>query len=769
MAKKSILDEMNERKEAFSEQDLDELSDDMEEEFDDSEGVSDEELEEDLEASDELSERKSEEEYDAADSKVDSGKNPGNENPLDDLSKDSGKINKKTQDNKKKKKEDLTLTMDRGRKIASVVVILAAIFLALVINSLYFSKNKMSELKTSNQKTVFQPVDMEYLQSFYSPSDNVTGFVLYFEETDGDKADDAGIAEALNEKPLHVWLDSDEFETIADWNITSSMLGKDGRVELPLNGVKMYVDSQYYFHSNCEEGCKIGIVAYRDAPNGYGSTMNDDYVWAYQIVYNPLSRDVIIIEVAFIISILVILLLHFANAKKTYMYYFAYLAISLMFLIYSPFGSADNEIGHIYRAYEISKGSNIAATDNAGKALTVVPGEISKGVNNVLSSVKKDGGYFVYQRQYDLMEHALSEDMTTITGNYESIYSPIMYIPQALGMFIGGHITKNVYLFLFIGRFLAYLVNVLLVIFAMKLLPDKRRLIMLVAGIPSVMCFTASYSMYGLTISLAIFFISYIMYVRNKGEINHKDNIIISLCVIFMALSSPVYLPFILIIFLMPDDIFDSNAKARVYKYGIVGCALVLMILWTATAVRFMADDQMNMFLPEAQGEYLLKHIYMLPIMIVKSFYKNATDITRTMFGGVTANGAVKLTGAIWLVYMIVVLLELLVRDRKNAAGDAEDSSVDGMDRAGRVIAIVIAVVSIIILSVGMYLLKTPYRSEMISGIKGYMLIPLIPVLDIAIDKKLISGVKYDRGVAELIVILILNMCTIINMYSIYV
>ena len=49
------------------------------------------------------------------------------------------------------------------------------------------------------------------------------------------------------------------------------------------------------------------------------------------------------------------------------------------------------------------------------------------------------------------------------------------------------------------------------------------------------------------------------------------------------------------------------------------------------------------------------------------------------------------------------------------------------------------------------------------------MLIPFIPVLDMVIDKKLESGVKYDRGVAQLIVILLLNMCTIVNMYSIYV
>lgn len=781
MSKKSILDEMNKRKDEISDQEYDERDDidnEIEDFEDESENIEDkiEESIDDIEDNNQL-EKESDDNEDIPDDEDDVEEIK--EDIEDNVKNDNKKKLTEKNTEEKKKKQDLTITLNKGRKIASLVIILASVFLALVLNSLYFSKTKISELKTSNQKTVFLPVDTEYLQSFYAPSDYVTGFVIYLENADGAKLDDTNAANALNEKPLNIRLDSDELETVAEWNVTSSMIGKDGRVELPLNGAKMNVDGQYYFHIKAEEGCNIGVVAYRDAPNGYGSTLNDDYVWAYQIVYSSLSRDVIIIEIAFIIAIIVILLLHFANAKKEYMYLFAYLTISLMFLIYSPFGSADEEIGHIYRTYEISKGTNISATDAAGNALTVVPNEISKGVNNVLSSVKKDGGYWVYQRQYDLMEHALSEDTTSITGNYESIYSPIMYLPQALGLFIAGHITNNVYLFLFIGRFFAYLVNVLLVILSMKILPDKRRLIMLVSAIPSVMCFTASYSMYGLLCSLSIFFISYVLYVRKKEEVTLKDKIVLSVCAAFMALSSPVYLPMILVLFLIPDSIFDSKAKARAFKLVLVACCLVLFILWTATSVRFMTDDQISMILPEAQGEHLLKNLYLLPVMIAKTFYKNATDIMRTMFGGLTANGTVKLTGIIWLSYLIMVMMELVVKERRVGSNktvsedtDLKNEEYSGtmlMDRFGRGIGIAILIASVIILSIGMYLLKTPFRSDIISGIKGYMLIPFIPVLDMVIDKKLESGVKYDRGVAQLIVILLLNMCTIVNMYSIYV
>ena len=108
------------------------------------------------------------------------------------------------------------------------------------------------------------------------------------------------------------------------------------------------------------------------------------------------------------------------------------------------------------------------------------------------------------------MDHSFGTDYISVPNPNQALYSPASYIPQSIGLFIGRFFTNNVFLYYFFGRFFAFLVNTMLVIFAIRMIPEKKLLIFALAVNPIFLSQMVSYSADGTLNALSLFYIAYI-------------------------------------------------------------------------------------------------------------------------------------------------------------------------------------------------------------------------------------------------------------------
>jgi uncharacterized membrane protein len=330
----------------------------------------------------------------------------------------------------------------------------------------------------------------------------------------------------------------------------------------------------------------------------------------------------------------------------------AFLCVAIVFgllltILTPPFKVAD-EINHFYRAWQVS-----TLTFSAVKKDQRLGGTIPKSLGKFSSEFRPYIGSpynritpaQVWQTRLITLNptDTVFEDFTNT-----ALYSAFLYMPQAFGIFIGRLIGASPFWLFHFGRLSNLLIFILLVYYAIKIIPFKKWLFVLLVSLPMSISIFSSLSADVLLNALSVLLIAIVLnlsFNESIQQISYKQILAILVISVLMGLAKLVYVPILLLILLIPPKKF-VNSGARI---GIC-IAIILAGLGTAYLQKSVVDLK---YIPYAQYnevyrdqtmlnegtdineqiEFILENPTYTAKVFVKSFFNEFSYLTRSYIG----------------------------------------------------------------------------------------------------------------------------------------
>lgn len=352
-----------------------------------------------------------------------------------------------------------------------------------------------------------------------------------------------------------------------------------------------------------------------------------------------------------------------------------------------PFPSVPDENRHFLKIYGMSEGIFVPSDSVS------LPGNLD------------------FKNQYDF-KYAKAEQDSDRTADYSNmhwydlssttLYFPLVYTPQTVGVAAAKLFTGNIYSICLTGRIFGYIFNVFMVCMAIKLMPFKKELIFMTAMLPIYMQESVSLAGDSVENAMILVFIAYIFAMKYGGE---KRKWPLFVMAPLIGLCKMFYLPLILLVFLIDEKM--------IMKICIAAESLVLNALWLLSA-----SGQPSHYNTGADGSRQAAYICSDPFryigIIMNTSVLNARTWVRQAFGGNLGWIAVNVCMPFILIYILIMFYTALCR-----SGEA----LKGRDRA--LILITDLMVFIIVLT-GEYLQWTQVGAAAIDGVQGRYFVPLI-------------------------------------------
>lgn len=636
----------------------------------------------------------------------------------------------------------------------NIIFLISFIFIitlfTLLVNN-YFFKDKVSLLRKTKDQIILYPSQNPISQGFTAPNSKIAGFTFLMSKDSNDISSNITIT----------LLDSNQ-NNLCDWEISANDV-TDKPVYLSLEDVSLVKNSQYYLVAWTQTNSTIGIEASTNASNGYKSTVTDGYTWCYQIIYNGSSPFIIILEIICIVSMCLFYIALQYNVKETTLLSIAYIILALLYFAITPINMTWDEDGHFMRSYEISTGHLVSDHFENGLGKSSVPSIYPSIFKYLAMSASNEKANFLYDKQTDTFDLLIDGSMSEEKNYNQALYSPASYIPQSIGLFTASHISDNVGFIYFYGRFFALLFNTTLILFSIHLLPDHRHMIFLLSSNPVFLNQAISYSADGTLNALSIFYIAYIIHISQKSNISIADKLIILLSSMIISLSKVIYFPLSFLVFLLPNNIFKNNKQSIIYK--LTNCVLSIsgFIIWYQIAMTYLIDRQMGKNVqPHAQIQYILTHIYLAPVIAIKTTIYRFGGWFKELFGSYLGGGYFHYHNIIWIVFAVIIIFEMI------HINPYTDVSYKLTTRNKILISFIIFI--IITLTYGsLYVQWTEYKADIIDGIQGRYFIPLLLPLTMILKRIRIIIPKKNKLLIMLMVVFSITIFVLANIYQLYV
>ena len=638
----------------------------------------------------------------------------------------------------------------KSQLIALVIALLITISAFALLDFNVCGKTKTSRMTVTDDMQIFYPSEGDVYQKFVAPYDTIKGFKvdMHSESTTGSDA--------------MLFLLNSDYSEVCSWYISPNQVQSDSSLDFPIPEGLISEGKTYYLYMVAEDDkCPIGITSYKGANFGFGSSVNNGYIWSYGIDYVPDSLVYFIIEAFVIVLILVLFLLIVHNVKEWIIASVVCGFLAVSFLLVMPFNTINDEHGHFFRSYEISQGHLLSDHwSETGVGISDIPDEYVVYIMNGLTpDLSVDNSLFTYKNQSLLKGVKESDVINTVLNANQCLYSPVSYIPQAIGIFVAKIFTKSIYWVYFFGRLFATIVNLLFVILALYMFKDRSRIVMAIVATPIFMVSMISYSADGTLNTFSLFFVAYIMWLCNRDELRRIDYAILIVSSVVIALSKVIYFPLVFMILIIPKEKFKSD-KSKLFKVIVCLLALTAFIVWYLIAKTYLVPTTKTN--PDEQMIYLLSHIYLFPIIIVRTAVSSLVLWVRSLFGGLLYNSQIYLNNIIWISFFVLTIFEMILLSE-------ESTLIEELDKKKKIF-----VLGIILLIVGMtfaslYVQWTPYKSKTIDGIQGRYFIPLLLPIYL-VTKKVRKAIPSEYiTFFEAIIILIVDAVAMISIINIFV
>lgn len=412
-----------------------------------------------------------------------------------------------------------------------------------------------------------------------------------------------------------------------------------------------------------------------------------------------------------------------------------------------PLGMVPDEDSHYLRAYEVANVSLISQHMGAdGIGGNYMPGNLLCYGDKTATIDKED-------------------DCEYIFGN-TALYSPITYLPQAIGIKLAGIFSDRTSVIFYGGRFGGAAICFALCVLTLLVAPFGKRIFFLMMTFPLTIQEMISVSPDGFTIALCLFFIAYILRISYGNEkIRKRDVVILATVGLTISLCKIVYVVLMLLLFMIPGDKFSSKKKSYLFKMGLMGVAVVLNLIWLKISAGYLVEfnEGVNSF---AQCKFVLTHILGYYATVVRTMLYFLFSWFQNMVGGAMGALNIQTTQIMW--FMVILLLVY-----ETCSCYENDKDVHKWDC---LILIFTFLAGSALIFTSLYVQWTALESSLIEGVQGRYFIPLLGtflffVIFMRQNKLKEMGIvigKRDRASYMYLILLLYNGITLLDLTNYY-
>ncbi len=408
----------------------------------------------------------------------------------------------------------------------------------------------------------------------------------------------------------------------------------------------------------------------------------------------------------------------FSNCERCFLIVAVFCGLLLAVLM-PPLMGAD-EPAHFARIYSLTQGrvSSIVVDNQAGNYVPEAlkqfedfwhPMVVDSTIKTNFSQIKKS------------MEIAASGANTEFINQcYQTLYSPLAYLPQSAGVLAAKIFTGSVYWLLLSAKLFLLAFYIAAGYFAIKITPVFKWVFLLVLLMPTSLSLGASVSADGVVIALcALFFAFVFRYAFDESsKMDKKAVVLFSLFTIALALIKQSFL-ISLFVFFIPAHKFGS-LKSYLSKLALILLpGAISAVLWSMYCRGWFVP--LNGSNPFEQAGFILAHPFTYLLTILKTV-KFCFVMWIYMAIGVLGWNNVFLFPPVYVLYIIAFILNLVF---KTSAERASTSLFQKCVLGG------LFLINFLFIATELYLSWTPpYFTKLIMFIQGRYLIPvLIPLL----------------------------------------
>ena len=387
----------------------------------------------------------------------------------------------------------------------------------------------------------------------------------------------------------------------------------------------------------------------------------------------------------------------------------------IFFLVTMPTFKNHDEYYHWLKAYEVSQGTLMTPQEN-GVQGSMMP----EGVSKVFPT---DWTKLDYQMMKELLDVKLNEDNKGILNpETAAVYSFVQYIPQATGIALARLVTDNVYLITYGGRIVNMIFALLVLYFAIKLMPFGKKLLLIPAMIPIAIEGFTSLSPDAMTISVAFFYIAYILHLAfgEKEQIGIKEKAILLISSIVIALCKIVYIPLVGLILIIPKEKFKNQGnKNKILNFCVIaGIAVMINLIWLAISSRYLSTFR--------EGDSKIQVLLALqnPILYIQNvlytFNLNGSNYLLSLFGADLGWGElIKLYSIVPYAFLGIYLFTAIT-----------DNELKDKFKRYQIVWISLVVLAIVgLIFTSLYVQWTTVGQTSIAGIQGRYFLPILPLV----------------------------------------
>lgn len=346
-------------------------------------------------------------------------------------------------------------------------------------------------------------------------------------------------------------------------------------------------------------------------------------------------------------------------------------------------------------------------------------------------------------------------------------YNKVAYIPMSIGY----HIAKGVGLpfsaCFKIGKLINLLVYVLLVAYAIKTIKIGKKLLTVIALIPTNIFLASQYSYDPVAFGGIAVFLAHLinLYLDKTTKFDFKTALIMIASISVACFTRAIYAPFLLLALLIPKERFKDKKQSRLVKIGLLGIVLLLL----ATFILPTLSGSMNSD-PRGGNTSVSKQLSLImshPVDYATLLNNNATSkfVTRFLQGftdfAYIPNVATDSSANFFYILLFMVLFVFLTDNKGNELTKKYRSAI-----------VIIDLGVIALIWTALYLSYSSVGANTIEGVQGRYFLPLLfPLLICLQPKNIISKIKpkLENGAAIIIpavVTVIMVISSILAAYS---
>lgn len=408
----------------------------------------------------------------------------------------------------------------------------------------------------------------------------------------------------------------------------------------------------------------------------------------------------------------------------------------LAFLLATPpYGSPD-ENKHLARAYLVSEG-HLSPPGRAPGAGASIPRSLVELYERLAHPLPPAA-----PRRYtvgSLLEHLHQPLVPAVRTrlSYVGVYSPIVYLPQALGVWVGRELELAPALLVYLGRGTNLLAWILAGWLTLRITPWRRWMWFLWLLIPMSVFQAASLSPDVSTHAIAALLVAWTCRLAcgQRPPPTRRDLLLLVALSALLGLAKPGYALLALVPWIVPKARLPSARARLVARLLAPGIALLATTLWLAWVQTLDSAPALPGAHPADQARAALLHPLGFLGVVARSIGRQGVEWLESLVGYLGWFN-IPLPGFVYVLVPCALLVASLTNGRDAPALDAR----------GRLWLVGLAAANGLLLLFACYVWWTPLSSRVVRFVQGRYFLPVVPLLLLACPSvELPLGARY-RG-----------------------